>query len=118
MNLASKLNQTAVRWAKTGVDDNANSTYAAAAEVSVRWENKRELFVNARGEKELSQAIVYFDADVVAVVLDDYLFFGTLASLSAPQQADPTITPLAYRVRGNNVSPSLKAAQFLRKAFL
>lgn len=120
MNLASKLNQTAVRWAKAGVDANGNSTYAAGVQLTrqVRWEKKRKLFVNARGEKEVSQGNVYFDADVTAIVLDDKLFEGTLASLSASEQADPNLVREAYRVRGNDESRSVDASQGLRQVFL
>lgn len=118
MNLTTKLNQTAVYWAPDDVTGDGNRTFAAPVETSVRWQDVRELFLNAQGEKELSNAVIYFDGSGTAIVLDGKLFLGTLADLSAPEEANPNIVRLAYRVRGNNLSPSLQATQSLRKAFL
>ena len=118
MNFATKLNQTAVYWAPDGtVDDFGNNGFAAGVELTsaVRWEDKGELFLNALGEQELSQSISYYDG---TLALDGYLYLGTLASLSAPEQADPTIVRGAYRIRQTKLSPSVDASQSLRKTWL
>ena len=115
MNFATKLNQTAVYWAVGAVDDYGNTAYAAGTEITVRWEDIGELFLDAQGESVMSNAIVY-GTDTVA--LDGYLYLGTLASLSAPEQADPTIVNGAYRIRQSKLSPSVDASQSLRKTWL
>ena len=116
MNFATKLNQTAVYWAPDGtVDDHGNGGFVAGAEITARWEDKGELFLNALGEQELSQSIIYYDG---TLALDGYLYLGTLASLSAPEQADPTIVRGAYRIRQTKLSPSVDASQSLRKTWL
>ena len=115
MNFSTKLNQTAVYWAPAASDEYGNSTHETGEEITVRWEDRVDLFVNAQGEDEHSQAVVY-GTDLV--VVDGYLYLGTLASLTAQQQLDPTIVRGAYRVRQSKLSPSVGATQSLRKTWL
>lgn len=118
MNLSRLLNQTAVYWAPGAVGGDGNRTYASGIEVTVRWQNRREEFTNAAGKKELSQAIIYFDGSGTAIVLGGRLFLGSLTDMTAGEIADPRLVNLSYRVKQNDVSPSVDASQSLRKAIL
>ena len=118
MNIASKLNQTAVYWAPGAVDNYGNRNYSAGVEVSVRWQQRREEFTNVNGKKEVSQAIVYYEGQAVTLKLGGKLFQGVLADLTAGEIADPNIVTEAYRIKQNGDSPSVAAGQFLGKVWL
>jgi hypothetical protein len=112
------LNQTAVYWAPGAAGADGNVTFAAGVEVSVRWQSKRELFVNALGQKETSQAVIYHDTADGGFVVNGRLYKGELADLSAPEQADPTLVAVAFQIKQIGESPSLDASQELGKTWL
>ena len=119
MNFASKLNQTIVHWAAAGSRDKfGRDSFAAGVELTGRWQDKVEEFTNALGERELSAAILYFDASGTVPAADDRVYLGTLASLSAPEQADPNLVQAAHTVRDVGRAPSRDAGQTLAKLWL
>ena len=96
MLITSFLNQTAVRWPYTGRDGYGKNTYSTATEIKVRWQDVIDLFRNAQGKEEVSTAHVFADTEFQ---VEDYLYLGTLASLSAGQKADPLLVTDAYPIK-------------------
>ena len=115
MLITSFLNQTAVRWPFTGRDGYGKNTYSAATEIKVRWQDTVELFINTQGKEEVSQASVYLDGSLTT---DDYLYLGTLASLSAGQKADPLLVSGAHPVKRKILSYDISGALSVVKGIL
>ena len=108
------LNQTAVWWSGATNDGYGGRTFATMTEITVRWEDKPELFRNALGVEVTSQAVVYLDRDVT---VGDYLMLGTVAVLASGAD-QPHDLPTSFAVKAFAKSPDLAAARFVRKAWL
>lgn len=115
MDFTHLLNQKAVYWAAPTRDGYHTPTFATPVEVSVRWEEKAELFVDSNGKEVQSKSIVFLDTDAV---LDGYFYLGTLTSLSTAQKADPRTLSAAYPVRGYSKTADIHGLSYLRKVFL
>ena len=115
MNISRKLKQTAVYWANPTATGAGGRSFDAPVEVSVRWEQKQELFVNADGQETRSMAVVYSAQDMD---LDGYLYLGTLNDISSAEEADPMILAGAFIIRGFESVPNVKATQYLRRIWL
>jgi hypothetical protein len=113
--LTSNLRQTAVYWGNPQSDGSGGRTFDEAVEVSVRWEDKQELFIDASGQEVRSNAVVYVASDLD---LGGYLYLGELADLDSSEAADPFVLAGAREIRGWGKTPSLKADISLRKAWL
>ena len=115
MALVTKmLKQKAVRWAKSGTDTYGADTWSAAAEVSVRWEDKAVLFMDKNNVQTVSSAVVYVGSDVK---VGDWLWLGTLISLPSGS-VDPRKVAGAYEVKSFGKVPNLKCTLFLRTCYL
>ena len=64
------LAQTIWRKPKTGVDENGQPTFGAAAQSKGRWLEKRRLVRNAEGEQVISEVTVTLAADAAVAVGD------------------------------------------------
>ena len=53
MDFTRLLNQTAVYWGSPSYDGYSKRTFATPVEVSVRWEDKQELFTDSQGKEKL-----------------------------------------------------------------
>jgi len=109
------LTQTAVYWAPPTKDAHAKGTFTTGTEMSVRWEEKQEIFVNAQGEEVRSAAVVILGSDVVK---GGYLYLGTLSSLGSDARSDPTKESTAHEIRAFSKVPNLAGTSFGRKAWL
>lgn len=98
--------QTATRWTSSGLDLYGNSSWIKSS-VKVRWEDKQEKAVDSQGKDIVSKAIVYAGEDFK---IGDYLYLGTSIDISPPEDA--------FRVRGLNKIPNLKATDYIRKVIL
>lgn len=78
--------QAAVYWGSPQPDGYGGFTFAAGAEVSVRWEDRLRVFIDATGREQQSRATVYGGGELD---VGGFLYLGTLASLTGAQQADP-----------------------------
>jgi len=107
--LTRNLKQTATWWARSSVDSYGDPTFAAPVQIPVRWEQRTELFVNARGEEKRSNSIVYLDRDIS---IGDFLYLGTSTA------TDPTSVLGAQQVQDFRKVPSLDGSQFERRALL
>lgn len=119
MDLAGKLNQTAVFWnPELSRDVFGQDTFETGIDVAVRWQDRVEEFVNQAGERELSAAVVYLQAPANVFRVDSRLWLGSAADLSSEELADPTTVAGSLVVRAIGQSPSLGAGQALFKAWL
>ena len=107
--------QTAVYWAPYLSDGFGNVTFADPVEIAVRWENKIELFIDNQGKEQKSAAVVY---PVSAVLLEGYLYLGTLLALSSAEENDPKSIITAKEIRGVSASINIRGTQTLYKAWL
>ena len=115
MDIASMLNQTAVYWGAPAQSGWGVMSYGTPVEVSVRWMEKQEKFIDMSGTEAVSKSVVISETDFV---LGGRLWLGSLSSLTAAQKADPTVITNCLVIRGYNKTPSLDATEFLRRAFL
>jgi hypothetical protein len=113
--LTSNLRQTAVYWGGPQSDGFGGRTFDEAVEISVRWEDKQELFIDATGQEVRSNAVVYVDRDLD---MGGYLYLGELDDLDSAEAADPFTLSNAREIRGWGKTPSLKNDISLRKVWL
>jgi len=109
------FNQKAVYWSTPVVDGYGGRTFATGVEVSVRWEQRQELFIDATGQEARSNAIVFIAQDVD---LAGYMYLGTLASLSTAEKADPLAVSSAYEIRMFNKNVNIAGDDFLGEVWL
>ncbi len=96
MDITKYLTDTAVLWAKSGKTAYNELTFTAGAEISVRWEDRQEIFISSTGKELISDAIVFVDQDITP---DSFLYLGELDDLSAEEKANPKLEQNAYAVR-------------------
>ena len=113
--LTSKLKQTAVFWANPVEDGQGGATFDEPVELSVRWEQKQELFADASGQERRSDAVVYVGRDVA---VGEYLFLGGLDDLSTAEAGDPLIVTGAYEIKKFEKIPDLSTSRYVRKVWL
>lgn len=113
--LTHNLKQTAVYWANPQSDGSGGRTFDDPIEVSVRWEDRQELFIDANGQEKTSRAVVHLAQDVD---LGGYLYLATLADLSSAEEGDPLEVSGAREIRGYAKIPNMKVDAYLRKVWL
>lgn len=114
--LTHNLKQTAVYWANPQSDGFGGRTFDDPIEISVRWEDRQELFIDASGQEKTSQAVVYLAQDVN---LGGYLYLGSLSDLSSAEEGDPLTNGVAsYEIRGFRKVPDIRGERSLRKVWL
>jgi hypothetical protein len=108
------LKQTVVYWEPTGTADaSGKRTFESPVELSVRWEDKQAEFLDDKGVKHLSQALIYVGQ---ALLMHGYVFLGSLTDLNSDQ--DPYGQEGAYPIRGFQNDPSVDGTDQVRKYFL
>ena len=112
--ITKMLKQKAVYWAKASTDVYGADSWSAAAEISVRWEEKHVYYRNKNGVEVVSNAVVYVGSDVVE---GGWLWQGTLLSLPSGS-TDPRKVAGAWQIGGFNKTPNLKCTLYLRTAYL
>ena len=112
--LTKSLKQSCVYWSSPTADGYGGYTFNDAVELNVRWEDKQELFINAQGKEERSQAVVYLDQDVD---MGGYLYLGDLDDLDS-SDPDPQNIANAKEIRAFQKIPNIKGTAFLRKVWL
>jgi hypothetical protein len=121
--LEKMLKQTAVYWAPSVVDRFGNPTWTAPVEISCRWEEDNQEFMDSQGERQMSNAIVYVPAltpsstlPAVEVEVQGVLLLGALSS--SVDQDNPKANVGAWEVRKFAKLPTLKATKWLRTCYL
>ena len=106
--------QTLVYWGSPVPDGYGGSTFAAAVELSCRWEDKQELFIAPDGKEVLSQSVVYVGQDVG---IGGYLYLGVESDLDS-DHTNPEIISGAREIRQLGKLPNLRATEYLRQVWL
>lgn len=114
MNIDRKLKQVVVYWGSPVPSGYGGFTYTSPIEISVRWEDKQELFTNDSGEQELSRAVVYANQDMD---IGGYLYLGEESELDSSHDQPETIER-AYRIKAYASIPNVSATDYLRKIWL
>jgi hypothetical protein len=105
----SNYTQTATYWAPTTINKFGEQTFETPASISVRWEEKTEMFLDRDTGKELmSKSVVYLKQDVLE---NGFLYLGTTA-------LQPSAKEKAFRIKRFDKIPSLKGNKYIRKAWL
>ena len=114
MSLITRMRkQTAVYWPFSSVDQFGKKSFGSAVEVSVRWDDVSEEFLDADGERQLSRATVYVDRDMA---LGSVLMSGTLSDITDAVNIKENAG--AWGIRKFDKIPNIKATEFLRIARL
>lgn len=109
--LTENLTQTIVYWGNPTPDGYGGFTFDTAVELSARWEERSELFINESGQEARSSAVVFLADDVE---LGGFLFLGELSDLDSAW----SVPDEAKQIRGFRKVPNIEANLFERKAWL
>ena len=115
------LKATCVYWAlksneSGGVDydDYGQPQHTDPIEITCRWEDRNEEFIDAKGTTRLTQAVVYVGQDVEVAGM---LYNGSLAELPSgyitPRDIDG-----AWEIQRFDKLPDLKYRRYLRTVYL
>lgn len=112
--------QNAVYWAplldpdgQPQYDRYTQRRYDTPVQIKCRWEDKVEEFLDSNQEKQISNAKVYVDRDVL---VGGMLRLGTLASIDFPD--DPRENTGVYEIRRYEKMPNLRNTEYLRTVFI
>ena len=97
-------------WEPAANDGFGGFTFPAPTLIKGRWEQKQELFKDADGEEQMSEAIVYVDTDVS---VGQYIAEGDQTAI-----VDPETLPNAHRIKQYVKIPDLRQNEYERKAIL
>lgn len=105
------LKQTATVWTVSGVDSAGDPSFDSASPrtISVRWEDRVDMFINQQGEQEASRSIVVVTE---SFKVGDFLFLGTSVA------ADPDGVVGAYQIKQYEEVPDKQGKAFLRRCRL
>jgi len=103
------LRQTLTYWAISSKSTFNNPTFVAPVQISGRWEDSKELFIDLQGREVASSAVANLNQ---VVVEGDYLYLGTSA------QADPRNQAGARVIRRFIDTPDLESDLHLRVVYL
>ena len=107
------LNQTAVYWAKAGVDNYGNPTFSDPVEISCRWEDVINEVVDASGTTIISKTMVLVDRDVL---VGSALRLGELDSAMTSENVEDYDD--AYEIKVFGKVPDVDAEEFVRTVYL
>jgi len=96
MNVQSKLKQKAVYWGPATPGGYGTDVFPAPVEMTVRWDDDMQDFINDIGEVKKSSAVIL---TATAVELKSLFRLGTLASIPPAELDDPTHASGVVRVR-------------------
>lgn len=113
--LANQLKQTAVYWGNPQSDGYGGRTFDDAVEISVRWSDRQEMFIDTQAREQVSRAVVHVATDLA---VGGYLYLGELADLSSAEEGDPLSVSTAYEIRSLSKTPDIGADRFARKVWL
>jgi len=97
--------QTAVYWGSPTPDGSGGETFAAPAEISVRWETYTELLVDTSGSEHVTNAKVWCESDLVE---NGYLYLGTITSISESLRTYPLSVEGAFPIIKVEEVPSVR----------
>lgn len=101
--------QTATYWGPPTPDVYSEGTYPAPVQISCRWEDRADLFVDRDGQERQSAAVVYPDQELST---DGWLVLGTSA------ESDPHDAEGAFQIKATRNIPSLDNTLYELKVWL
>lgn len=105
-----KYPHTATYWSPAVLNEYGERSYGAPASISVRWEEKTEVFLDrSSGKEKISQSVVYLKQDVDE---DGFMYLG------ASVEADPKGVTKSFLIRKFHKIPSLSGKKYTRQAWL
>lgn len=104
--------QKAVWWQRLSPDEYGEFSYAVPVEVSCRWDDTAQEFLDPKGETQTSRSVVYVDR---LMTVGDRLKRGELESDTAD---DPSEEAEAFEIRRFDQNPNLRNTETLLTAFL
>ena len=113
--IEKRYTQTVVYWSTPTADGAGGYTYATPVEITCRWEDRSDKYIDDNGEEKVSRSVVYTPSDVD---VGGYMYLGGLDNLSSAEEADPEIVTNAYRIQAFKKSPSVLGTKYVRKAWL
>lgn len=105
-------NQNAIYWAPTVADAYGRMALAAPVQITCRWEDNMELFINMEGQEVRSAAVVYPSQ---AVLTEGFLCQGLVADL--PSDDSPESAG-ALKIQATQCSPGVRSSATLLKVWL
>ncbi len=114
MSLIDRMRkQQAVWWAVDSIDKFGQEVYAAPIQIMCRWEDVSKQFLDANGEIQMSQAVVYTDRDTPP---KGVLMLGLIASITDPTNIKENVG--AWEIMRFDKLPTLNNKEALRTAYL
>lgn len=117
--LKTMLKQKAVYWPLLSNDSGGvrfdafgQPQYASPIEIECRWEDGNEEYLDDKGQRFISRAVVYVDRDLEVGGL---LMLGEMYS---GMESNPKANQDVWEVKRFNKLPTLRAKHFLRSAIL
>lgn len=118
--LTKMLKQTCVYWALASaesgglaLDDYGQPALTDPVEISCRWVDKIEEFMDAQGTKQISKSVVFVGQDVD---VQGVLMLGELTDIT--DETYPRENEGAGEIKAFGKLPTLEATQFLRTVHL
>ena len=112
--------QTGVYWPPGSIDSDGDDfddfgqpIVSSPFEISVRWEDRIEEFLDAEGTRQLSNAVVYVDQDVE---LGGILMLGELNDIT--DVVNIKENDGAWEIRRFEKMPTLRQTEILRTVYL
>lgn len=106
------LNQTMVHWVKGSSDGRGGYSFGAASEITCRYEEKVERFLDQNGEEQISMGVIYYDS---SISVGDRVFDGVLSDLDS---SGSHLTVTSWPIRGISAIPDVKGNTTLYKAWI
>lgn len=107
--LTRNHNQTITYWGAPVKDKFGVKTFDAPVQITGRWEDSTELFIDSSGRESVSRAFVFVGQDLDS---EGWLFLGTSST------ADPKSVADAFEIKQFKKTPNLKGTDFERMAIL
>ncbi len=118
MSIITKmLKMDAVYWPFVSVDQFGKKVVGSPLYIKVRWEDISEEFLDAMGERQMSNAVIFVDRDVT---VGGILMLGTAADVAASGFDSVGIKENegAWEIRRFDKFPNLKVTEYVRLAYL
>jgi hypothetical protein len=106
------LKQKAVYWALNGYDRFGKVSYATPIEISCKWENLKEQFIDPNGDRQISNAKLIVDRDLE---IKGKLKQGELDSTI---ENDPEDNDDVWEIMQTGKAGNRKATKFAREVYL
>lgn len=104
---------TAVYWPPAELDEFGKPTWGDPEEISCRWDDDQEEFIDTNGDRQMSMAQLIVDRDLE---LQGVIFQGTISDLTDPN--DPKKNEGAWEIRKVMKTPDFKGKKYLREVYL